>query len=90
VLEEQGERQRTDDRDQDHDPMNEVTAFPLLATGVKALMADGSINTDSAFEAGLKYMVAGMRMSLSKTASRSRPTPPARKQKRRLTAPLKT
>jgi len=91
VLEEQGERQRTDDRDQDHDPMNQVAAFPLLATGVKALMAGGSINTDSAFEAGLNYMVAGMRMSLGKTASsRGGHASPAHKQKRRLTAPLKT
>jgi TetR/AcrR family tetracycline transcriptional repressor len=88
VLEEQGERQRDDS---DHDPMEEVAAYPLLAAGVKALMAGGSINTDSAFEAGLNYMVAGMRLSLSKTAP-SRSTMPGRreKQKRRPEAPLKT
>jgi TetR/AcrR family tetracycline transcriptional repressor len=64
VLEEQGERERIDEAGA-HDPMDALAAFPLLSSGVKSLIVKGSINTDSAFETGLGYLVEGMRLSLT-------------------------
>lgn len=64
VLEEQGERERVDEAGE-VDPMDEIAAFPLLSSGVKSLISGGSINTDSAFETGLGYLVEGMRLTLA-------------------------
>ena len=65
VLEEQGERARDDeDKDVDIDFDVELAPFPLMAEAVGSLMQEGTINTEKAFEAGLRYMVDGMRMRL--------------------------
>jgi len=68
VLEEQDERERDKAGDSewgDGDPMAEVAPFPLLSAALKPLLSVGTINTEAVFEAGLAYMVTGMRASLS-------------------------
>ena len=84
VLEEQGERDR-DDTDEPEwggeDPMGEVTPFPILAEALKPLLQVGTINTEAVFEAGLGYMLAGMRAALLARQSggtRKRAATPAR------------
>ena len=66
VLEEQDERERAEEEAEagDADPMDELAAFPLMSAAVRPLLRAGTINTDSVFEAGLGYMIAGMRGSL--------------------------
>lgn len=64
VLEEQGERERMEEEvGQDSDLDAELTPFPILAEAFRSLEKEGSINTEQAFERGLKYMVEGMRLS---------------------------
>lgn len=71
VLEEQGERDREDDESEwgGADPMAEIAPFPLLAKALQPLISGGTINTEAVFEAGLGYMVAGMRESLGAGAT---------------------
>ena len=83
VLEEQDERQRSDDGESewgDGDPMDEVAPFPLLSAALKPLIGNGggSINTEAVFEGGLAYMVAGMRETLAARPKKQRrpKTPP--------------
>lgn len=80
VLEEQGERQRVEDeRERRAHPMDDIAPLPLLSRAVKALLVDGSINTDRAFEVGLNYMLDGMRLSLGKLPAAARRKPPSRR-----------
>lgn len=66
VLEEQDERDRMDDDPwQGTDPTAEIAPFPILAEALEPLIAAGAINTEGVFEAGLAYMVAGIRLSLA-------------------------
>ena len=66
VLEEQGERERmAEEVGQDADLDAELAPFPILAEAFQSLEQDGSINTEQAFERGLRYMVEGMRLSLA-------------------------
>ena len=66
VLEEQGERERmAEEVGQDGDLDAELASFPILAEAFQSLEQDGSINTEQAFERGLRYMVEGMKLSLS-------------------------
>lgn len=66
VLEEQGERERTDEEDDAGiNPMAEVAAFPLLSEALVPLFKTGTINTEAVFEGGLRYMVEGMKRSLA-------------------------
>ena len=66
VLEEQGERERTDEEDDAGiNPMAEVAAFPLLSEALVPLFKTGTINTEAVFEGGLSYMVEGMKRSLA-------------------------
>ena len=66
VLEEQDERERTeeDGRGSDENPLAEVAPYPILTEVLKPLLDGGSINTVGVFEGGLKYMVDGARLSL--------------------------
>lgn len=65
VLEEQAERERTDeDPEWLDDPAAEIAMFPLLSKAIEPLIRGGAINTEAMFEGGLNYMVAGMRESL--------------------------
>ena len=87
VLEEQGERDRDDEPEGDRDQMDDVTPFPILAEALKPLFKVGTINTEAVFEAGLGYMLAGMRSALeARTAggTRKRAATPGR------AAPAKT
>ena len=43
----------------------ELAPFPILAEAFQSLEKDGSINTEQAFERGLRYMVEGMKLSLA-------------------------
>lgn len=64
VLEEQGERERIDEEQgQDGDIDDELRPFPILAEAFRSLEIEGSINTEQAFERGLRFMVEGMRLS---------------------------
>ena len=66
VMEEQGERERmAEEVGQDGDLDAELAPFPILAEAFQSLEKDGSINTEQAFERGLRYMVEGMKLSLS-------------------------
>ena len=66
VLEEQSERERmAEEVGQDGDLDAELAPFPILAEAFQSLEKDGSINTEQAFERGLRYMVEGMRLSLA-------------------------
>jgi TetR/AcrR family tetracycline transcriptional repressor len=66
VLEEQGERERTDDEaDASDDPMAEVAPFPLLTEALQPLFKMGTINTEEVFEGGLQDMVEGMKVRLA-------------------------
>ena len=85
VLEEQDERDRAeDDVPEVGDPMAEVAQFPLLSIALKPLLAGGTINTEEVFEAGLQYMVTGIRASLAgrPRADRRTKAAPARRSKR--------
>jgi TetR/AcrR family tetracycline transcriptional repressor len=75
VLEEQDERERdASEPDWSGNPMDEVEAFPLLTVALQPLVHGGTINTETVFEAGLAYMLAGMRASLmARQAQRQRP-----------------
>jgi len=66
VIEEQDERDRVDDGSDWNggDPMDEVAAFPVLSAALKPLLEAGTINTESVFERGLGYLIAGSRASL--------------------------
>jgi TetR/AcrR family tetracycline transcriptional repressor len=65
VLEEQNERERVDDQPElTDDPMQEVANFPILSAALEPIVKGGTINTERIFEAGLAYMVAGIRASL--------------------------
>jgi len=46
--------------------MDEVAPFPILSEALKPLIAGGTINTVGVFEAGLRYMIDGMRQSLAR------------------------
>lgn len=64
VLEEQGERERMDEEvGQEADIDGELSPFPILAEAFRSLEDGGTINTEQAFERGLRYMVEGMRLS---------------------------
>ncbi|ODT80620.1 MAG: TetR family transcriptional regulator [Pelagibacterium sp. SCN 64-44] len=64
VLEEQGERERSEEEaGQDGDLDAELMPFPILAEAFRSLENEGSINTEQAFERGLRYMVEGMKLS---------------------------
>jgi TetR/AcrR family tetracycline transcriptional repressor len=84
VLEEQDERERTEDEAASiGDPIEEVAQFPLLSIALKPLFAAGTVNTEGVFEAGLGYLLAGIRESLAARGSaaptkrsRKRPPPP--------------
>lgn len=66
VLEEQDERDRAEEYpDWPGDPLQEVAEFPLLSEALQPLIHTGMINTESVFEGGLAYMVAGIRASLN-------------------------
>jgi len=66
VMEEQGERERmAEEVGQDADLDAELAPFPILAEAFQSLEQDGSINTEQAFERGLRYMVEGMKLSLA-------------------------
>ncbi|KRA42556.1 TetR/AcrR family transcriptional regulator C-terminal domain-containing protein [Devosia sp. Root635] len=66
VLEEQGERERSDEEADDGvNAMAEVAAFPLLSEALVPLFKTGTINTEAVFEGGLRYMVEGMKRSLA-------------------------
>ena len=66
VLEEQGERERMDeDAGAEGDIDGELSPFPILAKAFRALVDGGSINTEPAFERGLRYMVTGMEADLA-------------------------
>ncbi|MEO8757681.1 MAG: TetR/AcrR family transcriptional regulator C-terminal domain-containing protein [Devosia sp.] len=67
VLEEQGERDRSDEEtNETGDAVEELAAFPLLSAAIEPLFQDGgTINTEGVFEAGLGYMLAGIRASLA-------------------------
>jgi TetR/AcrR family tetracycline transcriptional repressor len=73
VLEEQGERDRDDEPEWTGDPMDEVTPYPILAEALKPLLKVGTINTEAVFEAGLGYMLAGMRDALAAKPKRRSP-----------------
>jgi len=66
VLEEQDERDRTEDESAwgGGDPMTEIAPFPILSAALKPLIRTGTINTDGIFEGALNYMVEGIRASL--------------------------
>src|SRR3569623_258723 len=66
VIEEQEERDRVDDGADWNggDPLAEGAPFPVLSEALKPLLGEGKINTESVFERGLAYMVAGIRASL--------------------------
>jgi len=67
VLEEQGERESDEEEFwQGGNPMDEVAPFPILSEALKPLIAGGTINTVGVFEAGLRYMIDGMRQSLAR------------------------
>lgn len=68
VLEEQDERERSDEdgRGSDADPLAEVAPYPILTEVLKPLLDGGSINTVGVFEAGLAYLVDGARQSLAR------------------------
>lgn len=73
VLEEQGERERIDeDQGAESDIDAELAPFPILAEAFASLENRGSINTEQAFERGLRYMVDGMRQS---QAAKPKPVP---------------
>lgn len=73
VLEEQGERAReaTEVPAADSNPLDEVAPFPLLSAALEPLTLEGTINTERAFEAGLGYIVAGIRASIEGRKSRN-------------------
>ena len=83
VIEEQDERDRLDDvaSASDGDPMAAVAPYPVLAEALKPLLGDGAINTESIFERGLGYLIAGVRASLPATKAPPRRLP-ARKASR--------
>lgn len=66
VIEEQDERDRVDEVSDWNggDPMDEVAAFPVLSAALKPLLEAGTINTESVFDRGLGYMIAGSRAGL--------------------------
>jgi TetR/AcrR family tetracycline transcriptional repressor len=67
VLEEQDERDRVEEEPEwMGDPMAEIAKFPILSVALEPLVKGGTINTESAFEGGLQYMVAGIRASLGR------------------------
>jgi TetR/AcrR family tetracycline transcriptional repressor len=74
VIEEQDERDRVDDGSDWNggDPLAEVAAFPVLSEALKPLLGAGTINTESVFERGLGYMIAGIRASLPQKTSGAR------------------
>jgi TetR/AcrR family transcriptional regulator, tetracycline repressor protein len=67
VLEEQDERERdeTDGRGSDADPMAAIADFPLLSEALRPIVSAGTVNTEAAFEAGLGYLVSGAREALA-------------------------
>jgi TetR/AcrR family tetracycline transcriptional repressor len=66
VLEEQDERERdASEPDWSGNPMDEVNAFPLLTVALQPLVHGGTINTETVFEAGLGYLLTGMRADLA-------------------------
>lgn len=67
VLEEQGEREREQIDgvgDGGQAPLHEIAPFPILSEALTSLVGAGTINTERAFEGGLRYMVDGMQASL--------------------------
>lgn len=65
VLEEQGERARShEDAGAEGDLAAELVAFPTLAEAFASLVDHDTINTEKAFETGLRYMIDGMQQSL--------------------------
>jgi len=65
VLEEQGERERNDeDAGEDADLGAELDAFPILSEAFRSLVDQGTINTEKAFESGLRYFVDGVEQAL--------------------------
>jgi TetR/AcrR family tetracycline transcriptional repressor len=73
VLEEQGERERSEEEpDWTGDPLQEVSAFPLLAEAMAPLVRGRTIDTEAVFEGGLAYMLAGMRLSHAQKNSGAR------------------
>jgi TetR/AcrR family transcriptional regulator, tetracycline repressor protein len=73
VLEEQDERERAGDESDwgGGDPLHELAPFPLLSEAIKPMIEGGAINTETVFERGLSYMVAGIKASVeAKTIGR--------------------
>jgi hypothetical protein len=54
------------------DPLQEVSAFPLLAEAMTPLVHGRTIDTEAVFEGGLAYMLAGMRLSHAQKKSGAR------------------
>ena len=68
VLEEQGERERNEEETGNEEDVGaELAAFPILSEAFESLVDLGTINTEKAFEGGLRYFVDGMKQSLRKT-----------------------
>lgn len=65
VLEEQGERARNEQDTADASTFDEDLAeFPLLRRAAQSLLQTGTINTEKAFESGLRYFIDGIAQSL--------------------------
>ena len=65
VLEEQGERERNAQEAADVGGFDEELAqFPLLRRAAQSLLQTGTVNTETAFETGLRYFVDGIAQSL--------------------------
>ena len=65
VLEEQGERARNEQDTADASTFDEdLTEFPLLRRAAQSLLQTGTINTEKAFESGLRYFIDGIAQSL--------------------------
>jgi TetR/AcrR family transcriptional regulator, tetracycline repressor protein len=66
VLEEQGERERNDvDVGEDGDIAAELAPFPILSEAFGSLVDQDTINTEKAFESGLRYFISGVETSLA-------------------------
>jgi TetR/AcrR family transcriptional regulator, tetracycline repressor protein len=74
VLEEQDERARAGDESDwgGGNPMDELAPFPILREAIKPMIEGGAINTETVFERGLGYMVAGSRASIEIQNKRKR------------------
>lgn len=66
VLEEQGERERADeDANEEGDIDGDLADFPILREAAQSLLTTGTVNTEKAFESGLRYFIAGIAAGLA-------------------------